>query len=97
MQRGKRVARVNTVIVASSSDAMLFSVSMLTLLPYPDVLGVVAAAASVLHRQLSASTKSGSVLTATGLGLKPRRAMQAAAHALVRAAANAKRRIEAPA
>ena len=49
MQRGKRVARVNTVIVASSSDAMLFSVSMLTLLPYPDVLGVVAAATPVLH------------------------------------------------
>ena len=94
--RRERVARVHVRIIAASSNAVLLSICMLALLPYPHVLRVVAAAAAMIDWKLSKRAKTCAVLAATRLSLRPCSAVQAAAHALVRAAAYAKRRIIRP-
>ena len=54
---------------------------VLTFLPHPHVLGVVAAAAPLIDRQLRTRAQPSIVLAAARLGLIPRCAMQAATHA----------------
>ena len=75
---------------------MLLPVRMLALLPDPNQLVVVTAAAPVVDGQLLARAKTRAVLAAPRLGLHPGGIMHAAAHALIRAAANAEIRVECP-
>ena len=70
---------------------------MSAFVPYPHVLGVVPAAASLIHRELLTCAQPSAVLPAARLGLDPCRAVQAATHAHVRTAANAECRVECPA
>ena len=75
---------------------MLLPVRVLALLPDPNQLVVVTAAAAVVDGQLLPRAKASAVLPATSLCLSPSSVVHAAAHALIRAAANAKIRVECP-
>ena len=69
---------------------------VLALLPYPHVLRVVTTATPLIDGKLLPRAQTRTVLTATSLGLQPRRTVQAAAHADSRAAAHAQRRVKCP-
>ena len=70
---------------------------MRTLIPYPHVLSIMPATAATGYWKLTARTQPRAILPTTGLSLRPRRAVQTAAHAHVGAAAYAERRVECPA
>ena len=65
--------------------------------PHPCVFLVVAAAAVTSDGDLGKSTQASAVLPAASLGLNPSRVVKAAAHAHIRAATHAERRVECPA
>ena len=70
---------------------------MLALFPGPHVLGIVTAAAAQIDGQFALCAQPSSVLPAASLSLQPCHVMSTSAHALVRAAAHAERRVECPA
>ena len=74
------IARVVVDIIAVRSNSGFRSPGMLTLLPSPNYLSVMAAAAPLVDRQLSTCTETSAVLAAARLGLWPRGTMKAAAH-----------------
>ena len=69
---------------------------VLALLPYPHVLGIVTATTPLVDLKLVAGAKASAVLPAAALGFKPCRFVKAAAHALIRATADAKRCVKRP-
>ena len=69
---------------------------VLTFLPHPDVLGIVTAATPLVDLKLVAGAQTSAVLPAAALGFKPCRFVKAAAHALIRATADAKRCVKRP-
>ena len=69
---------------------------MLTLLPYPNKLGVVTTAAILVDCELTKGAKPNAILQATSLGLSPRGIMQAAANAFVGVPAHAECRVKFP-
>ena len=69
---------------------------VLTFLPHPDVLGIVTATTPLVDLKLVAGAKASAVLPAAALGFKPCRFVKAAAHALIRATADAKRCVKRP-
>ena len=75
---------------------MLLPVRVLALLPDPNQLVVVTAAAAVVDGQLLPRAKASAVLPAAALGFKPCCLMEAAAHAPIRATTDAKRCVKRP-
>ena len=64
--------------------------------PHPHELCIVPTAAVLVHRQLTACAQSRAVLATTRVGLRPGCTVQAATHAVGRAAADTEARIEWP-
>ena len=69
---------------------------VLALLPHPHVLGIVTATTPLVDLKLVAGAQTSAVLPAAALGFKPCCLMEAAAHAPIRATADAKRCVKRP-
>ena len=69
---------------------------MLTLLPYPNKLGVVTTAAILVHCELTKGAKPNTILLAASLCLSPRGIMQAATNAFIGVPAYAESRVKFP-
>ena len=92
---------VRNVSVALATGAFMRAYErrhlVLALLPHPHVLGIVTATTPLVDLKLVAGAKASAVLTAAALGFKPCCLMEAAAHAPIRATADAKRGVVRPA